>query len=269
METQLFNFNNHQVSVMINEKNETMFVAKDVCEILAYKNTSKAINDHTDEDDRCNISLERGGSQILINESGLYSLVLRSKKPEAKVFKKWVTSEVLPSIRKNGMYANQQTLEQLLASPDFAIKTLQKLKDEQDYNRTLQLEKELLQEVTAKQEAELQQSAPMVVYYQNVLASTSTYLTNQIAKEFGYAAHGFNKLLKQSGIQYKQGETWVLTAKYQNKGYTQTRTFSFTDSHGQTKTSMSTVWTEAGRKFLHDMVSQKLTQILTPQSATS
>lgn len=83
---------------------EPYFVAKDVCEILGYANTSKAISDHVDDEDRYNEKLERGGSQICINESGLYSLILRSNKSNAKAFKKWVTSEVLPTIRKTGKY---------------------------------------------------------------------------------------------------------------------------------------------------------------------
>jgi prophage antirepressor-like protein len=98
-----FNFGAHAVRV-ITRDNQPWFVASDVCQALGYSNTSKAIGDHLDEDERYNESLERGGSLLLINESGLYALVLRSRKPEARKFAKWVTSEVLPSIRQTGSY---------------------------------------------------------------------------------------------------------------------------------------------------------------------
>ena len=99
-----FNFGSHTVRVVMRDGNP-WFIAKDVCDTLEYKNTSKAVTDHLDEDERYNESLERGGNQVLINESGLFTLVLRSHKPEARKFAKWVTSEVLPAIRKTGGYS--------------------------------------------------------------------------------------------------------------------------------------------------------------------
>ena len=101
-----FNFGAHAVRVLTRDS-QPWFVATDVCDALGYRNTSKAINDHIDEDERYNEPLERGGSLLLISESGLYALVLRSRKPEARKFAKWVTSEVLPSIRQTGGYAKQ------------------------------------------------------------------------------------------------------------------------------------------------------------------
>lgn len=101
-----FNFGTHAVRVTTRD-NQPWFVANDVCEALGYRNTSKAISDHIDEDERYNEPLERGGTLLLISESGLYALVLRSRKPEARKFAKWVTSEVLPSIRQTGSYAKQ------------------------------------------------------------------------------------------------------------------------------------------------------------------
>ena len=99
----LFNFGSHTVRVVMRDGNP-WFIAKDVCDTLEYRNTSKAVADHLDADERYNESLERGGNQVLINESGLFTLVLRSHKPEARKFAKWVTSEVLPAIRKTGGY---------------------------------------------------------------------------------------------------------------------------------------------------------------------
>ncbi|MDH1700315.1 BRO-N domain-containing protein [Comamonas terrigena] len=98
-----FNFGAHAVRV-ITHNSQPWFVASDVCQALGYSNTSKAIGDHLDADERYNEPLDRGGSLLVISESGLYALVLRSRKPEARKFAKWVTSEVLPSIRQTGSY---------------------------------------------------------------------------------------------------------------------------------------------------------------------
>ena len=98
-----FNFGSNIVRV-VSRNNDPWFIANDVCKALGYSNTSKAIADHLDDDERYNESLDRGGSLLLISESGLYALILRSRKPEARKFAKWVTSEVLPTIRKTGSY---------------------------------------------------------------------------------------------------------------------------------------------------------------------
>ncbi|MFN4328317.1 MAG: Bro-N domain-containing protein [Limnobacter sp.] len=98
-----FNFNSTEVRIVMRD-GQPWFVAQDVCKALGYVNTSDAVTTHLDTDERYSQSLERGGNQVLINESGLYALVLRSRKPEARKFAKWVTSEVLPSIRTSGQY---------------------------------------------------------------------------------------------------------------------------------------------------------------------
>jgi anti-repressor protein len=119
---------------------EPYFVGKDVTGILGYQNASKALADHVDDEDKLNnVSLsslgQRGG--WLINESGLYSLILSSKLPTAKKFKHWVTSEILPAIRKHGAYMTPETIEQTLNDPDFIIGLATKLKEEQERSRTL------------------------------------------------------------------------------------------------------------------------------------
>lgn len=120
---------------------EPYFVGKDVAEILGYTNPSKALADHVDEDDKLNneslLSLGQRGGWI-INESGLYSLILSSKLPNAKRFKRWVTAEVLPTIRKHGAYMTQETIEQAILNPDTLIKLATALKDEQNKNKQLQ-----------------------------------------------------------------------------------------------------------------------------------
>jgi anti-repressor protein len=115
-------------------------------------------------------------------------------------------------------------------------------------------EKERLLSITELQNQEIKQAAPKVEYFDKVLQSNSTYTTNQIAKELGMSAIELNKKLHDLGIQYKQSETWLLYAKYQNQGYTKTKTHTFTDSYGNQQTAMQTVWTERGRKFIHACV---------------
>lgn len=120
MESNLTIFSNNQFGDIrvATVNNEPMFCASDICYVLGYSNTSKAIKDHVDEDDRYNETLERGGKLLMINESGIYSLILRSNKTEAKQFKKWITSEVIPSIRKKGGYMmtiQDETPEQTMA----------------------------------------------------------------------------------------------------------------------------------------------------------
>lgn len=132
-EIQTFNFNASTLRTLTDENGEPWFVAKDVCDVLNYTNASKAISDHVDPEDKLNneslSSLgQRGG--WLVNESGLYSLALSSKLPTAKEFKRWITREVLPSIRKHGIYATESTIDQILADPDFGIRLLTDLKNE-------------------------------------------------------------------------------------------------------------------------------------------
>ena len=118
-------------TMLIND--EPYFIGKDIASILGYSNPRKAIIDHVDEEDKTDgvtirDSIGRAQNPVCINESGLYSLILSSKLPTAKKFKRWVTTEVLPTIRKHGMYANEETIEKMLADPDSIIKILTELK---------------------------------------------------------------------------------------------------------------------------------------------
>lgn len=142
---QIFNFENKEVrTVIIND--EPWFVGKDIADILGYINTKDALIRHVDDDDKQTIQRSQNTTLDIpnrgisvINESGLYSLILSSKLPQAKEFKKWVTSEVLPSIRKHGAYMTEQTLEQALTNPDFLIKLATELKEEQQKRKELEL----------------------------------------------------------------------------------------------------------------------------------
>lgn len=227
---------------------EPYFVGKDVATILAYTNPQKAIRDHVDEEDKTvNNSFTVNGTQgILINESGLYSLILGSKLPNAKKFKRWVTSEVLPSIRKHGMYAT----DELLANPDFTIKVFQELKAEREKRSLL----ETTVKVQSQQIAELQ---PKASYYDIVLNCKDLVSISVIAKDFGKTAIWLNQYLHDKGIQYKQGGKngiWLLYQKYAEQGYTGTKTNPYNGADGLQHTRVHTYWTQKGRLFIYDML---------------
>ena len=178
---QTWSYENSEIRT-IEKDGEPWFVGKDVAAVLGYANASKAIQDHVDAEDKLNndslLSLgQRGG--WLINESGLYSLILSSKMPNAKKFKRWVTSVVLPSIRKHGAYMTDQTLEQALTSPDFLIQLATQLKEEKEQRKQL--------------EAKVEQDKPKVLFADSVSASKSSILVGELAK-----------ILKQNGVDTGQ-----------------------------------------------------------------
>lgn len=244
-----WNFENSEVRTLTIE-NEPYFVGKDVAEILGYTNPSKALADHVDEDDKLNneslSSLGQRGGWI-INESGLYSLILSSKLPTAKKFKRWVTSEVLPSIRRNGMYAT----DELIANPDLAIKAFMALKEEREKTKALN-------ETVAVQTQQIAELKPKASYYDVVLNCKDLISVTEIAKDYGKTAQWLNNILHEEGIQYKQGnKIWLLYKKYADKGYTNTKTQTFNGSDGKVHTKVHTYWTQKGRLFIYDLLKKK------------
>lgn len=222
------------------------FVGKDVADILGYSNSRKAIADHVDEEDKGVMKCDTlGGVQdlVVINESGLYSLILSSKLPAAKRFKHWVTSEVLPSIRKHGMYA----FDEIIANPDLGIAALQALKEEREKSRALSVQVDM----QSQQIAEMQ---PKVSYYDLVLSCPDALPITILAKDYGWTAQQMNKFLHKQGVQYKLQKTWLLYAKYQDKGYTHSETYPYADHNGNVHNSISTKWTQSGRLFIYELM---------------
>ena len=244
-EIKVWNFENNTVRTLTID-NEPYFVGKDVTEILGYTNASKALSDHVDDEDKLNneslSSLgQRGG--WLINESGLYSLILGSKLPKAKEFKRWVTSEVLPSIRKYGLYAT----EELLNNPDVMIAVLTELKSTRAKNSTLETQ-------IAVQNQQLAELQPKATYYDVVLNCPDLVTTTTIAKDFGWSAIKLNGFLHEHGIQFKQGEIWHLYQQYAERGYAATRTSVFEGRDGEQHSREHTYWTQKGRLFIYDLL---------------
>lgn len=175
---------------------EPYFVGKDVATILGYSNLRDAISKHVDDEDKGVAKCDTlGGRQeiLFINESGLYSLILRSQLPAAKRFKRWVTSEVLPAIRRHGMYAT----EELIANPDLAIAAFQALKAERE-------KRQALEEAVAVQAQQIAELKPKATYYDVVLKCKDAVNISVIAKDYGWSAQRMNEYLHKKGVQYKQ-----------------------------------------------------------------
>lgn len=221
---------------------EPFFVGKDVAEILGYRDTSDALKRHVDEEDkltRCFTDSGQNREMYIINESGLYSLILRSQLSKAGKFKRWVTSEVLPAIRRHGMYA----IDEILENPDLAIAALTQLKEERKRRKELEL-------TAAVQKQQIAELRPKARYYDLILQNKNTVPVTQIAKDYGMSGRKFNELLHDLGIQYKFRKTWLLYQHYADLGYTQSKTFAI-DAE---KSVMHTYWTQKGRLFLYDLL---------------
>ena len=241
---QIFNFESSPVRV-IEIDNEPWFVGKDVAETLGYKNTKKALGDHVDEEDKNRVTIRYGitrgnPNKTIINESGLYSLILSSKLPTAKKFKRWVTSEVLPTIRKHGMYANEKTVDQMLADPDSMIRVLTELKKERE-SRLIA-------------EQRINELTPKASYYDLVLKNKSLVTITQIAKDYGISGREMNAKLHDLKVQYKQGSTWLLYSEYQKTGWTQSETIMVWRKDGSQKAVLQTKWTQKGRLGLYELL---------------
>jgi phage antirepressor YoqD-like protein len=155
----------------------------------------------------------------------------------------WCNDRVKELLRHGATAVNPDSL----LDPDFIIKLAKELKESREKQR-------MAEERAILQEGVIKESAPKVEYYEKVLQSESLIPTNVIAKELGMSAVSLNKMLHKKGIIYRSGNTWVLYNRYQDKGYTGTKTVTFTDSLGESKTAVHTYWTEAGREFIHRVV---------------
>lgn len=184
--------------------------------------------------------VEGATNRIFLTEDGLYEVLMLSRKPIAKQFKKQIKN-VLKDIRKYGGYLTDSKIEEVLTNPDTIIALATQLKEERAEKARLELQ--------------VKESKPKLEYHDNVLQSDSCVSTTVIAKELGMSAIELNKKLHNNGIQYKVGTTWVLYSKYQDKGLTDTYTISFTTPSGYIKSRIQTVWTEKGRKFIHELMS--------------
>lgn len=237
---EIFNFHGQEVRT-VTVDNEPYFVGKDVAGILGYQNGSRDVNRHVDEEDKLKYRFGTSGQDremIIINESGLYSLILSSKLPQAKEFKRWVTSEVLPTIRKNGMFAT----DELLDNPDFAIATLQRLKEEREAKKLL--------------EAQIEADKPKVLFADAVSASKSSCLIGELAKILKQNGIdiGQNKLfqwLRANGyLISRRGESWNQpTQKSMQLGLFELKKTNINHADGHTTVNTTTKVTGKGQQY--------------------
>lgn len=236
-----------------------LFCLADVCKAVELSNPS-SVKSRLDKDDVQLIDLHalnitEGGNvgntmATFITESGFYDVILYSKSAKVKPFRKWVTSEVLPSIRKHGAYMTDEALIRVITEPDFLIQLATALKEE----KTKRLS---VEQFCEEQKVQIQNLSKKVSYLDLILASDSTVNVTQIAQDYGMSARAFNKLLNEHQVQYKQGNQWILYAKYKDKSYVSSETVFFESKDGSQHTTLNTKWTQSGRLFLYDLLKSK------------
>ena len=281
----------------VDEEGNPLFCGKDVCDILGYKRASEAVAQHVNTHDtvkhRVGVptgkrsdgsTAMRSYQMLFVNESGFYCLVFGSKLPIAQRFKLWVTSVVLPSIRKRGGYIHahetdsdedirkraEDILQAAIRERDARIALQKTMLDEQskrliekdnlldEQGKQIHEQGKLLDskcKLIAEQEVEIDRLLPKALYTDNVLDSISCYTTTQIAKELGMTAQELNRLLCAERVQYYQSGQYLLYAEYAHRGLAKSRThFDLFVGCDTIHTRTYLVWTERGRKFIHQLV---------------
>ena len=245
-------FNNQELRIIEKENNELWFVAKDVCDILEIKNSRDAVSRLDDDEKGVVLTDTPGGRQKLqvVNEFGLYNLVLTSRKPEAKEFKRWITHEVIPSIRKHGAYMTPETIEQVLMNPDTLIKLATNLKEEQEKRK--------------QAEKQLEEQKPKVIFAEAVETSKSSVLVGELAKILNQNGVdiGQNRLfkwLRDNGYLIRQkGENFNLPTQYSmDLGLFEIKKRTINNPDGSIRTTRTPKVTGKGqiyfvKKFLSD-----------------
>lgn len=240
------------VRVAMNESNEPLFCLADVCKAVELTNPS-SVKGRLDSDEMQLIDLHALNSKeaiagnsfaTFITESGFYEVLLFSSSKSVKPFRKWVTRDIMPSIRKHGAYMTGETLAKMLQNPDSLIELLTALKSEQERNATLSIQNAMnIQNIEAMK--------PKAVYYDIVLQSDTLIPVDIIAARLGISAIKLNKFLCELGIQYKRGDAYVLGSNMRGKGFEGYKTHYYNDSNtGKVKTKQHMYWTEKGANFI-------------------
>ncbi|HHO6029453.1 TPA: phage antirepressor [Staphylococcus aureus] len=222
------------------------FPATKVAMTLGYSNPRDAISRHVKRRGVVNHdvidSLGRKQNKKFIDEGNLYRLISRSKLPQAEQFEEWVFDEVLPAIRKHGIYATDDVIEQTLKDPDYIITVLTEYKKEKEQNLLLQ--------------QEIGELKPKADYVDEILKSTGTLATTQIAADYGISAQKLNKLLHEARLQRKVNKQWVLYSEHMGKSYTDSDTITIVRSDGREDTVLQTRWTQKGRLKIHEIMTE-------------
>jgi len=235
-----------ELSILIADGKE-YFPATECARILGYKNPKDAVNRHCRWVAKYDLPHPQNPEKTLkmnfIPEGDLYRLIVKSQLPTAERFERWVFDEVLPSIRKHGMYATDELLDEMLRSPEYGIKLLTEYKEAKERAKQLEIENAQNKQIIG----ELQ---PKASYYDFILQNKSLMPITKIAKDYGMSGQAMNKLLHELGVQYKMGNTWLLYQEYADMGYTQSKTHAIDTE----RSVMHTYWTQKGRLFLYDLL---------------
>ena len=253
MENNIEIFNNSKFgSIRVIEKDgKVWFVGIDVAEVLGYRNPRKTISTKIKGEHKGVTTADTpGGKQqvTIIDEPALYKLAFSSKLDSAEEFTDWVVSDVLPSIRKTGAYMTPDTIEKMISNPDFSIKLLEELKEQQELNAELEKENNMLVIKNEFLETDAEINKPKVDYHDMVLNSDELVSATIIAKDYGKSAVWLNKKLHDLGIIYKKSGQWVLYDKYAEEGYCHSKTDLITN--GITMTHV--YWSQKGRLFIYE-----------------
>lgn len=223
--------------------NEPWFVASDICKSLDLINPTMAIS-RLDEDEKTKLNLGlSGGATNCVNEYGLYNLIIASRKKEAKAFKRWITHDVIPAIRKTGGYVYG---EEIMDEDQLILKTMSVLQKKVD---KLKIENAQDKQVIASLK-------PKADYTDLVLKNKALVTITAIAKDYGLSGYSLNQMLHSYGIQYKLGDQWLLYSKYQDKGYVYSETIPITRTDGTSDVKLTTKWTQKGRLFIYNLLKE-------------
>lgn len=250
-ELQIFKNNKFgEIRTIIDKNNDIWFCIPDIARVLNIANATQ-LSERIDIEDKAmfDIGLINGALVNFTNESGLYTILLRSDKEEAKPFKKWVTSEILPTIRKTGMYLTDNIYNLMMKEPEKIGEMLIEYGKAKKENETLKLDNK----IKDQQILELQ---PKALYYDLILQCKELLSVTAIAKDYGKSAQEFNKILHDLGVQYKQSGLWFLYQKYAIYGYTQTKVNPYTKTDGTIDSKTHMYWTQKGRIFLYNLLKE-------------
>lgn len=251
MELEVFNNSEFGEIRTIVIENVPYFCMGDICKSLDIGNVSQAKTRLKEDGIITNEVMDSIGRRqkvIFVNESNMYRLIFQSRKESAERFTDWVTSEVLPQIRKTGSYSENKKS----ALPSDYLTALKALvASEEEKQRLSASNQQLNKEVSIKNQI-ISELKPKADYTDIILKSKSTVTTTQIAKDYGMSANGMNKILHDLHIQYKQSGQWLLYGKYAKNGYTHSETVYIERSNGLKDVKMNTKWTQKGRLFLYN-----------------
>ncbi|GLB61764.1 phage antirepressor [Cytobacillus sp. NCCP-133] len=226
------------------------FPATDCAKMLGYSNTKDAIKRHCRWVAKHDLPHPQNEKKVIqknfIPEGDLYRLIAKSQLPAAEQFERWVFDEVLPDIRKHGMYASESLLDDILKNPDLGIKLFTEYKEAKEEAKKLKL-------ANTQQKQIIGELQPKASYYDLVLQNKSVVPISIIAKDYGLSARKLNAILHELDVQFKMGKTWLLYQKYAEMGYTQSKTHAI-DAE---RNVMHTYWTQKGRLFLYELLKRK------------